>query len=171
MSNQKLNQCIFQSMSRSKICAMLTWALPIILLICAINAEARYNNTVCARRITSYDDRNCTGKSSHSTLSPLFIISISIKDCTVHFIVVQTIGAAIDVLPYHVDNNYLCYDLPSNWHDRASSMDTHNNCVMVWNRAGCTGKWQRITSSPRYVNNLVDLYDFDKEIRSVRQCS
>ncbi|CAL8130270.1 unnamed protein product [Orchesella dallaii] len=64
-----------------------------------------------------------------------------------------------------------CFNLPENWHDRASSIDTKNNCVIAWSYSGCySGSSERIAPGTRSHSNLGGV-DFNDKIRSLKLCS
>ncbi|CAL8135058.1 unnamed protein product [Orchesella dallaii] len=97
-------------------------------------------STVCAKRITLYTDK------LHS-------------------------GSSIDVYPYRLDSSTpACYDLPTNWQDKASSINTNGNCVIVWSLSGCNrGKNMRIAPGTDSHYNLAGV-GMDDDIRAVQLC-
>ncbi|ODM91212.1 Protein PRY1 [Orchesella cincta] len=63
-----------------------------------------------------------------------------------------------------------CANLPGNWNDRISSVDTHGNCIVVWEHGGCSGKSERIAPGTRSHNHLAAI-GFNDQISSYQLCS
>ncbi|CAL8130316.1 unnamed protein product [Orchesella dallaii] len=63
-----------------------------------------------------------------------------------------------------------CFNLPEDWYDRVSSIDTNNSCVIVWSRSDCSGYPERIAPEAEYSSNFQDL-DFNDLIRSLKLCT
>jgi len=63
-----------------------------------------------------------------------------------------------------------CANLPGNWNDRVSSVNTHNNCITVWEHGGCSGRSERIAPGTPHHNHLAGL-GINDEISSFQLCS
>ncbi|CAL8116343.1 unnamed protein product [Orchesella dallaii] len=63
-----------------------------------------------------------------------------------------------------------CNNLSPEWNDRISSVNTHGNCVLAWEHAGCTGRSERIAPGTPHHGHLPAL-GFNDAISSFQLCS
>ncbi|ODM87300.1 Golgi-associated plant pathogenesis-related protein 1 [Orchesella cincta] len=64
-----------------------------------------------------------------------------------------------------------CVTLPEYWYDRASSINTQNNCVIAWSYSSCvSGSSERIAPGTPLHSQLSGI-ELDDQIRSVQLCS
>ncbi|ODM88245.1 Villin-1, partial [Orchesella cincta] len=79
-------------------------------------------------------------------------------------------GATYNVTRFYKLGMFVrCFDLPSNWHDRVSSINTNGNCVYAWTLPGCSGKHLHVAPGTPSHYSLSELR-FDNQIQSVEQC-
>ncbi|CAL8130268.1 unnamed protein product [Orchesella dallaii] len=63
-----------------------------------------------------------------------------------------------------------CFNLPEDWYDRASSIETNDSCVILWSRSDCSGNSERIAPETNSNSNFEDIY-FNDIIRSLKLCT
>jgi len=66
--------------------------------------------------------------------------------------------------------NTACNNLPDDWDNRVSSINTHHNCYVVWEYPRCQGRSERIAPGTPHHNYLEGL-GFDNQISSFQLCS
>ncbi len=62
-----------------------------------------------------------------------------------------------------------CFNMPSWFNDKASSVNTDNNCILAFEHGECEGKMERIAPGTRDHANLGGI-DMNDKISSFRQC-
>ncbi|CAL8116353.1 unnamed protein product [Orchesella dallaii] len=63
-----------------------------------------------------------------------------------------------------------CNTLPEEWDNRASSINTHHNCFVVYEQPLCSGRSERIAPGTPH-HNYLEALGFDNQISSFQLCS
>ncbi|CAL8135074.1 unnamed protein product [Orchesella dallaii] len=71
---------------------------------------------------------------------------------------------------YYLDLSYsYCTNIPSDWNDRISSINTYGNCAIGYEHSDCRGRGERFAPGTPHHGDLTNL-DFNDQITSFKRC-